>query len=142
MATEADRRRIKALGVMERVKRLETEEKARAAGVIRAKVDRLESEKQTLLRRLSGESRVESVEGAAYLGRFIRAIRAEVERLSADIAGLRPDLTRAEEALRLALAEQKTYEILRLSRMAEVKRADKKREAAEMDEVARRRWNA
>ncbi|OWU83174.1 hypothetical protein ATO6_20240 [Oceanicola sp. 22II-s10i] len=140
MATDADRRRIRALDIMERVKRLETEEKARAAGQIRGKMTQLEAEKETLIQRISGESHVEGVEGAIYLGRFIRSIRAEIERISSEMATLRPGLNKAEDALRSALAEQKTYEILRLSRMAELRHAEKKREAAEMDEVARQRW--
>jgi len=140
MATEATRRRIRALGVMERVKRLETERQARETAAIRDRMLALERDKQSLLRRISQESRVEGMEGAAYLGRFIRSIRAEVERIDTEIARIRPDLTKAEEALRTALAEQKTYEILRLSRMAAEHRAQKKREAATLDEIALQSW--
>ncbi|MGR3452400.1 flagellar FliJ family protein [Pseudooceanicola sp.] len=140
MATEATRRRIRALGVMERVKRLETERQARETAAIRDRMLALERDKQSLLRRISQESRVEGMEGAAYLGRFIRSIRAEVERIDTEIARIRPDLTKAEEALRTALAEQKTYEILRLSRMAAEHRTQKKREAATLDEIALQGW--
>ena len=140
MATEAARRRIRALGTMERVKRRETEQKARDSAAIRDRMNRMEREKQALLRRISQESRVDGVEGAAYLGRFIRSIRAEIERLDAEMARLRPELNRAEERLRAAMAEQKTFEILKVSRIAAEHRAEKKREAARLDEIALQSW--
>ncbi|MGR3372826.1 flagellar export protein FliJ [Pseudooceanicola nanhaiensis] len=140
MATEAARRRIRALGTMERVKRMETEQKARDSAAIRDRMNRMEREKQALLRRISQESRVDGVEGAAYLGRFIRSIRAEIERLDAEMARLRPELNRAEERLRAAMAEQKTFEILKVSRIAAEHRAEKKREAARLDEIALQSW--
>jgi len=140
MATEAARRRIRALGVMERVKTLDTERQARETGAIRDRMRGLERDRQSLLQRISQESRVEGMEGAAYLGRFIRSIRAEIERLETEIARLRPELEAAEEALRAALAEQKTFEILRLSRMRAELRADRKRAAAALDEIALQGW--
>ena len=140
MATEAARRRIRALGVMERVKTLDTERQARDTGAIRDRMRGLERDRQSLLQRISQESRVEGMEGAAYLGRFIRSIRAEIERLETEIARLRPELDAAEEALRAALAEQKTFEILRLSRMRAELRADRKRTAAALDEIALQGW--
>lgn len=140
MATEAARRRIRALGTMERVKRMETEQKARDSAAIRDRMGRMEREKQALLRRISQESRVDGVEGAAYLGRFIRSIRAEIERLDTEMARLRPELNRAEERLRAAMAEQKTFEILKVSRIAAEHRAEKKREAARLDEIALQSW--
>lgn len=140
MATEPARRRIRALGTMERVKRMETEQKARDSAAIRDRMGRMEREKQALLRRISQESRVDGVEGAAYLGRFIRSIRAEIERLDAEMARLRPELNRAEERLRAAMAEQKTFEILKVSRIAAEHRAEKKREAARLDEIALQSW--
>lgn len=140
MATEAARRRIRALGVMERVKTLDTERQARDTGAIRDRMRGMERDRQSLLQRISQESRVEGMEGAAYLGRFIRSIRAEIERLETEIARLRPELDAAEEALRAALAEQKTFEILRLSRMRAELRADRKRTAAALDEIALQGW--
>lgn len=140
MATETARRRIRALGIVERVKRLETETQAAETAAIRDRMLRLEADKQSLLQKISRESRVDGVEGAAYLGRFIRSIRAEIERVETDIARLRPDLTKAEDALREALSEQKTFEILRLSRMAAELKADRKREAARLDAVALQGW--
>lgn len=140
MATEAARRRIRALGTMERVKRLETEQKARATAAIRDRMIRLEREKQSLLQRISQEARVEGMEGAAYLGRFIRSIRAEVERLDAEMTRIRPELERAEDMLRAAISDQKTFEILKVSRMAAEHRAEKKREAQRLDEIALQTW--
>lgn len=140
MATDAARRRIRALATMERVKRMETEQKARDAAAIRDRMGRMEREKQSLLRRISQESRIDGMEGAAYLGRFIRSIRAEIERLDAEMTRLRPDLNRAEETLRAAMAEQKTFEILKVSRIAAEHRAEKKREAARLDEIALQTW--
>ena len=141
MATEATRRRLRALQVMERLKSLETERQAAETGAIRARMDRLETDKTALLERLSGESRIDGLEGAPYLGRFIRSIRAEVDRISNDAAKLAPELARSEEKLRAALAEQKTYEILRLKRLAEEREARVKREADAQDELSLLRWN-
>ncbi len=140
MATDANRRRIKALTIVERVKKLDTEQLAREAGELRRQMATFESEKQALLRRISSESRVDGVEGGAYLGRFIRAARAEVERVSAKMSELRPDLDAAEDRLRAALSEQKMYEILRLTRLTEERNASRKREAARLDEIARQTW--
>ena len=53
-------------------------------------MNRLDSEKQALLHRLSGESRIDGLEGAPYLGRFIRSIRAEVDRISHEASKLAP----------------------------------------------------
>ncbi|WP_375689928.1 flagellar FliJ family protein [Pseudooceanicola sp. LIPI14-2-Ac024] len=140
MATDAERRRLRALGVMERVKGFETDRQARQTAEIRDRMRKLVAEKQSLLHRITTESHVESTEGAAYLGRFIRSIRAEIERVDTLIHMLKPDLERAEEALRNALAEQKTFEILRISRTAALRDAARKREAAELDEIALQTW--
>ncbi|APZ50358.1 flagellar FliJ family protein [Salipiger abyssi] len=141
MATEGDRRRLRALETMERIKRLDTEAQARETGALRARMDRLESEKQALLQRLSGESHIDGLEGAPYLGRFIRSIRSELDRISHEAAKLAPELARAEDRLRAALSEQKTYEILRLTRLSELRKAARKREAATQDELSLLRWN-
>ena len=140
MATDAARRRLKALDVMERLKRLDTEREARSTAQLRDRMARLNSEKQALLQRLSGESRIEGLEGAPYLGRFIRSIRAEVDRISHEAAILAPEVAAAEDRLRDALAEQKTFEILRLKRLTEERAAQKKREARELDELSLMRW--
>ncbi|MBY6006479.1 flagellar FliJ family protein [Salipiger bermudensis] len=140
MATDASRRRLRALEVMERLKRLDTEREARSTAQLRDRMNQLDSEKQSLLHRLSGESRIEGLEGAPYLGRFIRSIRAEVDRISHESARLAPDVAAAEERLRAALAEQKTYEILRLKRLSEERNAQKKREAKDQDELSLLRW--
>lgn len=140
MATDAARRRLKALDVMERLKRLDTEREARSTAQLRDRMARLDSEKQALLQRLSGESRIEGLEGAPYLGRFIRSIRAEVDRISHEAAILAPEVAAAEARLRDALAEQKTFEILRLKRLTEERAAQKKREARDLDELSLMRW--
>jgi len=140
MATDAARRRLKALDVMERLKRLDTEREARSTAQLRDRMARLDSEKQALLHRLSGESRIDGLEGAPYLGRFIRSIRAEVDRISHEASKLAPEVAAAENRLRAALSEQKTYETLRLKRLAEERDAQKKREAKELDELSLLRW--
>ena len=140
MATDAARRRLKALDVMERLKRLDTEREARSTAQLRDRMNLLDSEKQALLHRLSGESRIDGLEGAPYLGRFIRSIRAEVDRISHEASKLAPEVAAAEDRLRAALAEQKTYEILRLKRLTEERDAQKKREAKDLDELSLLRW--
>lgn len=140
MATDAARRRLKALDVMERLKRLDTEREARSTAQLRDRMNRLDSEEQALLHRLSGESRIDGLEGAPYLGRFIRSIRAEVDRISHEASKLAPEVAAAEDRLRAALAEQKTYEILRLKRLTEERDAQKKREAKDLDELSLLRW--
>ncbi|MBP0484564.1 flagellar export protein FliJ [Sagittula salina] len=138
MAT--DPRRLRALEIMARVKRLETEDKARAVGEIRARMSTFEAEKEALLGRLTGESRIEGLEGAPYLGRFIRSIRQEVDRNTAAAAKLAPELARAEDALRDALAEQKTFEILHQTRLREERIEKAKREEKAQDEISLLRW--
>lgn len=138
MAT--DPRRLRALEIMARVKRLETEDKARAVGEIRARMSTFEAEKEALLGRLTGESRIEGLEGAPYLGRFIRSIRQEVDRNTAAAAKLAPELARAEDALRDALAEQKTFEILHQTRLLEERIEKAKREEKAQDEISLLRW--
>ena len=140
MATDAAKRRLRALRTVERVKEMETQEKAAKAAELRAQVDQFETEKRALLNHIDGKSLNHWIEGAPYLGQFIRSIRAEIERLQFEISKLEPARNRAERDLRDALAEQKTFEILRLRRLAEEKHAAKKREAARMDDIARERW--
>ncbi|MGR3321940.1 MAG: flagellar export protein FliJ [Pseudooceanicola sp.] len=140
MATDAARRRNRALSVMERVARLETEAKARDTAVLRDRMIALEGDRKSLLGRISSESQITGIEGASYLGRYIRAIRAEIERTDAGIKELRPDLDQAETILRAALLRQKSFEILKSQRLAEERRAARKRETAEMDEIGLRGW--
>ncbi len=142
MGTDATRRRIRALSVMERVKKLETEEQARETGMLQSRMTTLEAEKKTLLRRLSTQTQNGGVEGAEYLGRFIRSIRAEVERLDTERARLRPELEEAEKRLREKLAEQKTYEILKAARLAELAQIARRNEARALEDIARDRWLA
>ncbi|WP_163851496.1 flagellar FliJ family protein [Pseudooceanicola aestuarii] len=133
-------RRLRALRVIERVKEQDTERSARAAAELRSRIEALEATRAELLHRITRESRIEGLEGAAYLGQFIRAIRAEVERVQHQIDELTPARQKAEDALRDALAEQKTYEILRLRRLADNRRDAARRDTARQDEIARLRW--
>lgn len=132
--------RLRPLAIMERVKELETREHAAAVGVLRARYDRLETEREALLARLSSESHIDGLEGAPYLGRFIGSIRAELERNAREAARLAPDLAQAEEKLRAALSEQKTFEILRLSRMQQQRKDRARRAAAAQDLNTLQRW--
>lgn len=140
MATDANRRRLKALGVMEKVKRLDTEEQARTAGALRVRMDAFELQKEQLLARIAGESRIDGIEGAPYLGRFISSIRAELEHIAHQQATLAPELAQAEERLRAALSEQKTYETLQATRLRAERNHKKRREARSQDELSLLRW--
>lgn len=133
-------KRLRSLRVMERVKEIETREQARAVGALRARFDKLEEERAALLARLSGESHIDGLEGAPYLGRFIASIRAELDRNSRETARLLPDLSRAEEKLRAALSEQKTFEILRLTTLRRQRKETTRRAAAAQDLQTLQRW--
>ncbi|MEQ5870655.1 flagellar FliJ family protein [Sagittula sp. NFXS13] len=133
-------RRLRALEVMERLKRMDTEREAQSTASLRDSMVQLEAEKTALLARLSGESRIEGLEGAPYLGRFIRSMRAELDRISHEIARLQPEVAQAEDRLRAALSEQKTYETLRQRRLSEDRKAARKREAHDMDLLTVMRW--
>lgn len=137
MATD----RLRALAIMERVKELETREQAAAVGALRARHDKLAEEREALLTRLAGESRIEGLEGAPYLGRFIGAIRAELDRNAREAARLLPDLAAAEDRLRAALSEQKTFEILRHSRIEQQRKERVRRAATAQDLNTLQRWN-
>ena len=97
-------------------------------------------EREALLARLSSESHIDGLEGAPYLGRFIGSIRAELERNAREAARVAPDLAQAEEKLRAALSEQKTFEILRLSRMQQQRKDRTRRAAAAQDLNTLQRW--
>ena len=99
-----------------------------------------ETEREALLARLSSESHIDGLEGAPYLGRFIGSIRAELERNAREAARVAPDLAQAEEKLRAALSEQKTFEILRLSRMQQQRKDRTRRAAAAQDLNTLQRW--
>ncbi|WP_323765214.1 hypothetical protein [Marinovum sp.] len=133
-------KRLRSLSVMERVKELETREQAGVVGALRARFDTLEQERAALLARLFGESHIDGLEGAPYLGRFIASIRAELERNGRETARLTPDLAAAEEKLRAALSEQKTFEILRLSTLRRQRKEAARRAAAAQDLQTLQRW--
>ena len=136
MATD----RLRALRVMERLREIDTRERATEAAGLRARADALETEREALLARLSGESRIEGLEGAPYLGRFINSIRSELDRNTRETARLAPELAQAEDRLREAMAEQKTYEILRIATLDRQRKEAAKREARDQDMQTILRW--
>ncbi|MGR3571051.1 flagellar FliJ family protein [Brevirhabdus sp.] len=139
MTTDAARR-MRAFGTIERIKRLDVERIAQQVAAVRSRHLALSNERRDLLARIAGESHVTGVEGATYLGRYLRSIRAEVERLSSEIAQIEPELRQGEESLRAALADEKTYEVLRLARMTQLRRDRARHEATRQDEMARILW--
>ncbi|GGG67563.1 hypothetical protein GCM10011415_13260 [Salipiger pallidus] len=136
MATD----RLRALRVMERLREIDTRERATEAASLRARSDTLETEREALLARLSGESRIEGLEGAPYLGRFITSIRSELDRNTREAARLAPELAQAEDRLREAMAEQKTYEILRIATLDRQRKEAARREARDQDMQTILRW--
>ena len=132
---------LRPLAIMERVKELETRERAAAVGTLRATADQLATERDALMARLAGESHIDGLEGAPYLGQFIRSIRAELDHNAREAARLAPELARAEDALRDAISEQKTFEILRLTRLDQQRKDRARRATAAQDFQTLQRWS-
>lgn len=134
----ADRRR--ALAVLERLRRHEMEEEARALAALRAEVVRLKGEGADLRRRLRDEARIVTIEAAPYVGAYLRAIRAEAARVDAALARAAPRVAALEEALSARFRDLRTVS-LALDRARAADRAERAgREAAEAASVALARW--
>ncbi len=63
-------------------------------------------------------------------------LRAKIGEASVRLAGVMARLEKEREALRKAAAEKKAIELLKEQRMREWKQEQKRREAAELDEIA------
>ena len=140
MATDHDRRRLDALATLGRVSEMDTRRLAADTAALRDSYARLEQDRAALLARLAGESQTPGIEGAAYLGQFIRSIRAEVDRLTREMRAMEPQVRRAEDQLREALLQQKTYDILHLTRSAALRKAQSRKAARQADALSLQRW--
>lgn len=133
--------RLRALAVLERLRRHEMEAQARELAVLRAQVARLESDRADLLRRLQDEACIVAIEAAPYVGAYIRSVRSEVARLDAALAHAAPEVAAQEEALSARFRDLRTV-ALALSRTREAAmEAQDRCDAAETDALSITRWS-
>lgn len=86
-------RRIEALTTLERVAGQALESEAAGLSALRARIGALEAERRNISHRLEHETHVTSIETAAYIGDFVRAMRhrdkillGELQKLEAKAA--------------------------------------------------------
>lgn len=135
-----ERRRIAALALLERLKRHEIEERAREFRALRARMEQLEGERDRLLDSLRRDAHVATIEAAPYLGDYIRSVRNQAALLEAEIAQLSPRAEQLEAFVREKFGGMKTFETVRLSKEWDLRQEQRRREAAEAEELVLQRW--
>ncbi|MEM1104416.1 MAG: flagellar export protein FliJ [Pseudomonadota bacterium] len=131
---------MKSYATLIRLHKFRVDERQRVLSRLAAARRQLEEEVERLDRQLEDEkSGAASVEGGAALyAAFAGGVKARRGELEKSIAGLDGEAAAAQAALQEAYRELKKYEHLEALKVAEQKRQAKRREAAEMDEIASR----
>jgi len=123
-----DRRKLKALRTVERIRQHALDVEASRLGDMQSRMAGLERRRedlgQSLLRKGTDETMIEF---APYLTDFIRATRSEIDRCNSEIEALKGDLDAQEELVAEKFTEKKTVDLVaeaeahRLNRAAERK---------------------
>lgn len=133
-------RRVRALGLIERLHRVEIEARTVELNILRDKMTDLERRSAETAQALAREGRIVSIESAPYVGAYIRDARAQIGALDRARADLEPQATALEDAMRESFRKMKTLATVasRAKQRAAQHRAA--REAADIDEIVLLRW--
>jgi flagellar export protein FliJ len=135
-----ERRRIRALRLIERLKRHEIESDAQEMGRLRAAANQIDRQRAQLMDDVESSAGAEDPAAMQYFGSYLRAVRAEVTRLDHDRAQLEPALEAVETRVSTAFRQMKTYEVVRLTTEARIKADALREEEAAMADVALVAW--
>lgn len=131
-----DRRKLRALQIVERIRSHELDVEAAKLGDMRAQMSALEAEKgshEASLRRdgvMNG-----AVELAPYIGPFVRSMRAAIAGAEGKMVKLRDALNSQEEVVREKFTDKKTVELVAESEAEAISRSEKRRAAASQDDL-------
>ncbi|SFP66127.1 hypothetical protein [Tranquillimonas alkanivorans] len=137
----SESRRIRALDVLERLRRHEMEVEARELGLLRGRIAEQARHRDTLKARLVDETHGLTLEGAPYLADFLRSMRAEIAAAEQEIAKLEQEAERYEDAVRERYAELHSVSAVLSSTRARAARDRDRREAQRMEEQVLLRWD-
>ena len=137
-----DTRRIRALRLLERLKRHEIESDPQEMGRLRAAANQIDRQRAQLMEDVesSAEAGSQDPSSMQYFGTYLRAVRAEVTRLDHDRAQLAPQLDAVETRVSNAFRHMKTYEVVRLATEARIKAEAQRRDEAASAEQAVQAW--
>ncbi|KAF0674660.1 hypothetical protein [Profundibacterium mesophilum] len=133
-------KRIAALALLERVRRHEMEDDSRALATLRGEIAELTDRGRALEGELHREAHAAGIESAAYLGDYIRAVRATLAGYEARISQITPEADRLETAVMERFREIKTFQSVRLAGLAANAAARDKLEADAQSEMVLLRW--
>ncbi|MGR3564350.1 MAG: hypothetical protein ACU0FH_02505 [Heliomarina sp.] len=133
-------RRIRALGLIERLKRHEMEAEAQEMGRLRSEANRLERRREELLEQSQTASYNSDPSLVPYLGNYVRSLRSEIGRAERDRARIDPDLRAIENRMSLAFREMKTYESVRKAAEARLRQQVEQAEEFENADQALNQW--
>jgi flagellar export protein FliJ len=116
------------------------EEKQRFLSQLYQQAERLEQQKQVVLKQIEKEkamaAAMERTDMAAYLGRYLEGARRKIDAIGDALGKLEIRIAAAQEDMRAAFAEQKKVEVVQRAREAEEAKAQKRKEEQALDEVA------
>ena len=122
-----------------RVRKHSVEQKQKLLADLYRKAGELQNEKQSMLDNLEEEkarAHEMGVEMLSYLGPYSEAVQERVEEIEAQSKTLEARIDIARDDMGRAFAELKKIEITQERREDEEKRAQDKKESAELDEIA------
>lgn len=136
MATRRDR----ALGLIERLHRVEIEARAVELNTLRDRMADLERRSAETAEALARDGHIVSIESAPYVGAYIRDARAQIGALDRARSDLEPQAAKLEDAMRESFREMKTVATVAARARLRAARNRVAREAAETDEMVLLRW--
>lgn len=129
-----ERKRVKALGVLTRLKEREIDEVTRELSRVQQMIAALLGNRERLERELAENAQVDTLEGSFFLARYARSVRESISRIDKRVAEIRPACDQLEARMRGLFTEAKTYESLEVRIRAKAARDRQRREEAEMEE--------
>jgi hypothetical protein len=131
-----DRRKLKALQVVGRIRKHELDNEASRLGELRGRMSALETRKASLEESLRREGVMNGVvEYAPFIGPFIRSVRAEIMRTERDMKALQDDVEAQEKVVTQKFTEKKTVDIVAQGEADGLARHAKRKAAAAQDDL-------
>lgn len=138
-----DRRKLKALQAVERIRKHALDVEASRLGELQGRMAALERERADLEKSLLLEGIQGSmIEYAPYIGDFVRATRHEIDRCTRAADALRGDLEAQEEVVALKFTEKKTVDLVAEAEAARLKKAAERKARVAQDDLTIMRYQA
>ncbi|MDC0739446.1 hypothetical protein N6L24_14250 [Cognatishimia sp. SS12] len=134
------RRRIKALQVLQRLKEHELDQHAAEMGEIRAHQAQLQTEITTLQTRLETEAQITAPESAPYLAGFLNAVNSRRAFLDAEMHKLDQKAAQIEGRLLQTYTEARSNESVLNKTLHTQRRIEDMAETTALEEIARTRY--